>query len=81
MNMDVYTCTCFQNLPDSPVRIKICQANQTSQGFINKDISLNTKLDVCWFAILGISSGKSEHVSIHGGQGVKKKGRPLQIGR
>lgn len=80
MYMDVYTCTCFHNLPDSPARIKICQAKQTSQGFTNKDISLNTKLDMCWFAIWGISSVKFEHVPIQGGQGMKKKGRPLQIG-
>ena len=30
MYMDVYTFTCFQNLPNSPARIKICQAKQTS---------------------------------------------------
>ena len=71
MCMDVYTCTCFQNLPDSPARIDFSgQANFS--GFYQKDISLNTKLDVCWFAILGISLVKSEPVPLHRGQGVKK---------
>ena len=73
MYMDVYTCTGFQNLPDSPARIKICQAKQTSQGFANKGNSLNIDLDVCWFAILGISSVKSATGPIHRGQGEMKK--------
>lgn len=64
--MNAYTFTCFRNLPDSPARIKICQAKQTSQGFTTDGISLNIELNVCWLAIWGIFSVKSETGPIHG---------------